>query len=105
MMKESEGNLIRQLVRDHQPAVRSSDSNPWLEVLKKEAASWVSDMTLPNRKMEAWRYTPVDFIDSTAFADVEEGPFEALALTDIEELLLPDSEFTDRIVFVNGYYA
>jgi Fe-S cluster assembly protein SufD len=105
MMKESEGNLIRQLVRDHQPAVRSSDSNPWLQVLKKEAASWVSDMTLPNRKMEAWRYTPVDFIDSSAFADVEEGPFEALALTDIEELLLPDSEFTDRIVFVNGYYA
>ena len=105
-MNQSEGTLIRRLVSEHQPAEKSRDDNPWLRVLKKEAASWVSDMPLPNRKMEAWRYTPIEFIDKTAFSvDAEETPFEALALTDIEELLLAGSESNDRIVFVNGRYA
>lgn len=105
-MNQSEGTLIRRLVSEHQPAEKSRDDNPWLRVLKNEAASWVSDMPLPNRKMEAWRYTPIEFLDRTAFSvDTEETPFEALALTDIEELLLPDSESCDRVVFVNGRYA
>ena len=50
-MNQSEGTLIRQLVSDHQPAETSRDENPWLSVLKKEAASWFCDMPLPNRKM------------------------------------------------------
>jgi Fe-S cluster assembly protein SufD len=105
-MNQSEGTLIRRLVSEHQPAEKSRDDNPWLRVLKKEAASWVSDMPLPNRKMEAWRYTPIEFIDKTAFSvDAEETPFEALTLTDVEELLLAGSESNDRIVFVNGRYA
>ena len=105
-MNPSEGTLIRRLVSDHTPAESSRDDNPWLHVLKKEAASWVCDMPFPNRKMEAWRYTPLDFIDKTSFiTDAEEAPFEALVLSDIEELLLPGSESTDRIVFVNGRYA
>ena len=82
-MKKSEGALIRQLVRDHQPAERNDDRNPWLQLLKKEAASWVSDLALPNLTMAAWRYTPSEFTDSTAFADVAEGPIEARALADI----------------------
>ncbi len=105
-MNQSEGTLIRRLVSDQRPAEKNSDHNPWLHVLKKEAASWVCDMPLPNRKMEAWRYTPLGFIDNTSFiTDAEEAPFEALAPSDIEELLLPGSESGDRIVFVNGRYA
>jgi len=104
-MNQSEGTLIRRLASGHQPAEKSRDENPWLRVLKKEAASWVSDMPLPNRKMEAWRYTPLEFIDNTAFTVDEEAPFEALDLSDIEEFLLPGSESSDRVVFVNGRYA
>ncbi len=105
-MNQSEGTLIRRLVSDHQPPENSRDENPWLRVLKKEASSWIRDMPLPNRKMEAWRYTPLEFLDKTAFSlDEEEAPFEALAPSDIEELLLPGSESSDRVVFVNGRYA
>ena len=92
-MNQSEGTLIRRLVCDRHPEETISDENPWLSVLKKEAASWISDMPLPNRKMEAWRYTPIEFINKTAFSlDAEEAPFEALDLIDIEELLIPGSE-------------
>ena len=105
-MNQSEGTLIRRLVCDRHTEETIRDENPWLSVLKKEAASWISDMPLPNRKMEAWRYTPIEFINKTAFSlDAEEAPFEALDLIDIEELLIPGSESSDRIVFVNGRYA
>ena len=98
--------MLRQLVREQSRPDAGSDHNPWMSVMRKEAASWISDMPAPHRKMEAWRYTPLDFIDSTRFStDVTEEPFTALEVSDIEELLLPGSEAAERIVFVNGRYA
>lgn len=106
MDNRNEATMLRQLVREKPEPDSGSDHNPWMSVMRREAASWISDMPAPHRKMEAWRYTPLDFIEDTGFTtDVSEMPFNALEVSDIEELLLPGSEASERIVFVNGRYA
>ncbi|MEJ2322252.1 MAG: Fe-S cluster assembly protein SufD [Gammaproteobacteria bacterium] len=106
MDSRDEKTMLRQLVREQSRPDADSDHNPWMSVMRKEAASWIADMPAPHRKMEAWRYTPLDFIDNTRFStDVTGEPFTALEVSDIEELLLPGSEAAERIVFVNGRYA
>jgi Fe-S cluster assembly protein SufD len=106
MNSRFEGTLVRQLVRERLPGDESNPSNPWMSVMRKEAASWIGDMQVPNRRMEQWRYTPMDFIDKMRFVTCEShDPFDALLFEDIEELLVPGTETNERIVFVNGRYA
>ncbi len=76
----------------------------WLSPARQRGAEEVASIALPDRKQEAWRYTPVSFLDDTAYAAVAGGPFEALQPGDIDELLLTDSKGV-RLVFVNGYFA
>ncbi|MCB1803020.1 MAG: Fe-S cluster assembly protein SufD [Gammaproteobacteria bacterium] len=59
---------------------------------------------LPVRKQEAWRYTPVSFLQRAAYQPYTDGPNQALQAGDIDELLLAGSA-GPRMVFVNGHYA
>lgn len=76
----------------------------WLEPVRERAAAAAAQMAVPDRRNEAWRYTPLGFLDKAAYRPAPEGPFAAMQLSDIEDLLLADSEAM-RLVFVNGYLA
>lgn len=55
---------------------------------------------MPDRRQEAWRYTSTAFLEQQAYQPLPPEAFDALQLSDIEELLL--GEDTHRLVFVNG---
>lgn len=76
----------------------------WTAELRARAAASAAKMALPDRRQEAWRYTPVRFLDETRFTPSTTASFDALQLSDIDDLLLPEGE-TARLVFVNGYLA
>jgi Fe-S cluster assembly protein SufD len=76
----------------------------WLIPLRERGAQGVAGMALPSRKDEAWRYTSLAFLDQAEYKPLIEGPFDALQLDDMDELLLPDHGGV-RLVFVNGYLA
>ena len=74
----------------------------WLSALRERAAEAAAGMALPDRRQEDWRYTPLSFLDRTAFRPAPEVAFDAVQLSDIEDLLLEDSDAL-RLVFVNGH--
>jgi len=77
---------------------------PWLAAVRERGAAAVAMLPLPDRRQEAWRYTPVGFLEQASYQPLVEGPFDAIQPEDIEELLLTDSD-AQRLVFVNGYLA
>jgi len=85
-------------------ATGRQDAADWTADLRARAADKAAAMALPDRRQEAWRYTPVRFLEEQRFTPARAEPFEALQLSDIEDLLLPQGE-TTRLVFVNGYLA
>ena len=76
----------------------------WLVDARRRGAEQVASIPLPDRKQEAWRYTPVSFLDQAHYQAIVDGPFDALRLDDIEDLLL-EQRGAVRLVFVNGYFA
>ena len=77
---------------------------PWLTPVRERGAAALATLPLPDRRQEAWRYTPVGFLEQATFQPLVEGPFDAIQPGDIDELLLADSDAL-RLVFVNGYLA
>jgi Fe-S cluster assembly protein SufD len=77
-------------------------ASDWLSALRERSAEAAAGMTLPDRRQEAWRYTPLSFLDKAAYRPAPEAPFDAVQLSDIEELLLDASDAL-RLVFVNGH--
>lgn len=76
----------------------------WLSSLRERSAEAAAGMALPDRRQEAWRYTPLSFLDKAAYRPAPEAPFDAVQLSDIEELLLEGGDAL-RLVFVNGHLA
>ena len=89
-------------LRDH--LARSDGAGPdWLRDRRREAATRLQLIGFPDAKAEEWRYTPLQALLGREFRD-DAPRFDALALADIDELLLRDSEHC-RLVFVNGRFA
>jgi Fe-S cluster assembly protein SufD len=86
------------------PSAEAGNDADWTSDVRQRAAATVAATPLPTRRQEAWRYTPVRFLEEQRFQPAVGGKFDALQLSDIDELLLPDGE-TVRLVFVNGYLA
>jgi Fe-S cluster assembly protein SufD len=84
--------------------VGRQDQPDWIADLRARAADKAASMPLPDRRQEAWRYTPVRFLEEQRFTPAAAEPFAALQLSDIEDLLLPQGK-TTRLVFINGYLA
>ncbi|MCB1728434.1 MAG: hypothetical protein KDI22_13525, partial [Gammaproteobacteria bacterium] len=76
----------------------------WQSVTRQRGTAGVAAMARPDRKQEAWRYTPLGFLDQAEYQPIVEGPFDALQLSDIEDLMLAEPPAI-RLVFVNGYLA
>jgi Fe-S cluster assembly protein SufD len=81
-----------------------SEPVDWLTPIRERGAQGVSGMPLPTRKDEAWRYTPLGFLDENDYRRSTAGTTAALQLPDISGLLLTGFE-GDRLVFVNGHLA
>ncbi len=96
------GTDLQQLLQRGQRFM--SGGADWLADARRRGAEQVASIPLPDRKQEAWRYTPVSFLDQAHYEAIVEGPFEALRLDDIEDLLLEQRDAV-RLVFVNGYFA
>lgn len=96
------GTRPSDLVAAAQPVVGAN--NAWLSGVRARGAEAVASMALPDRRQEAWRYTPVRFLDETRYRSVDIKAFDALQLSDIDELLLAEGS-TTRLVFVNGHLA
>jgi len=87
-----------------QLAAGSAADSGWLNSVRERGASDVLTMAMPDRKQEAWRYTPISFLDKAEYAPLVEGPFGAIQPADVEELML-DQQSCACLVFVNGYYT
>lgn len=81
-----------------------STNDGWMSAIRSRGMSDAARLPLPNRKLEAWRYTPTGFLEQTPYRALTGVSFEALQLTDIDEFLL-SPESGPRLVFVNGYLA
>ena len=102
---ENTGTDLTRLLRQGQqlltPVPAGAD---WLTPIRESGVRGVAEMPLPERKDEAWRYTPISFLDQAEYRPLADGPFGDLKIADIGELLLTDHD-GDRVVFVNGYLA
>ncbi len=98
---ESTGTDLTRLLHEGQ---KFSGPVDWLTPIRERGAQGVARMPLPTRKDEAWRYTPLGFLDENDFRPSTAGAPDALQLSDISGLLLTGFE-GDRLVFVNGHLA
>jgi Fe-S cluster assembly protein SufD len=98
---ESTGTDLARLLHEGR---RFSAAADWLTPIRELGAQGVAAMPLPTRKEEAWRYTPLGFLEETEYRPTVAGEPEDLQLVDISGLLLDGFE-GDRLVFVNGRLA
>lgn len=102
---QHEAGLTGLLDAGKQLAARRMATGDWLSGIRARAVEQVSRLPVPDRSMEAWRYTPIGFLGEADYRPLDEqGDFDALQLGDIEELLLGD-QTVRRLVFVNGRFA
>lgn len=79
----------------------TSEGIDWLDRVRQQGQHELSELPLPVRKQEAWRYTPIDALTRHAFAS------PATDLTALQPDTVPEwltSEESIRLVFVNGRY-
>ena len=101
----NDGTDLRRLIDEALPAVQASGpDDSWIAAIRQQGRADVLSLPMPSRRQEAWRYTPTGFLAQTRYRALTDGPFDALQLSDIDDLLLPGSS-GPRLVFVNGYLA
>jgi len=99
------GTDLNRLIDEALPVfstTRPDDS--WLARIREQGRADALSLPLPDRKQEAWRYTPTGFLEQVRYRALTDGPFDALQRSDIDELMLPRSS-GPRLVFVNGHLA
>ena len=95
---------LHEVLRNGCEGLATAASNrEWLGPVRRRGAEQLGRIPFPHRKQEAWRYTSPAFLEQQSYSAVVDGPFGAMELSDIEDLLLDGTR--DRLVFVNGYFA
>lgn len=72
-----------------------ADDAPWLAALRKQATEEFSQIGLPHRRMEAWKYTDLRALDRAGFAPAQAG-------TTVVPPLAHGVGEIDEIVILNG---
>lgn len=85
-----------------QVQVDESNANAWVSRLREQARREISQLPIPTRKSESWRYTLLEGLFSQHFIPVEEE-FQALQAEDMDDWIFSATD-AYRIVFVNGRY-
>ncbi len=102
---EAAGTDLHRIVASGKwPAAAGKVPIEWLGAIRERGAALASNLPIPDRKLEAWRYTPIGFLTKALYQPVLEGPFDAVQVSDVDELFL-DGTDNIRLVFVNGYLA
>jgi Fe-S cluster assembly protein SufD len=70
----------------------------WLQTVRREALARFKDQSLPNRRVEAWKYTDLGALAKTDFA-APDGPISAALTARIAQTGDPDAI---RLVIANG---
>lgn len=69
-----------------------ADDAPWLAALRKQATEEFSEIGLPHRRMEAWKYTDLRALDRAGFAPAQAGttvvPPLAYGVGEIDEIVI-----------------
>lgn len=79
-----------------------TESSDWLADVRQQGRHDLSELPIPNRKQEAWRYTSIDALTGHAF----ESP--STDITHLTQNQVPDSLCNSesiRLVLVNGQYC
>ena len=95
----SEQNWFKEMLAQNQPAL--SDTNvAWLDTTRSQARETLSQLALPNRKQERWRYTELDELYTHQYR-AQTAPITALDESDIDSWIFSRQD-SYRLVFVNG---
>ena len=81
----------------------AANAPAWLKTLRDTGISRFSELGFPNMKQEAWRFTSVAPIAEASFELAK--PVSALPSLDAIAPFLLDDETSQRLVFVNGFFA
>ncbi|SMF58218.1 Iron-regulated ABC transporter permease protein SufD [Alteromonadaceae bacterium Bs31] len=73
----------------------------WLEAFNQQARSQCSELVLPGRKTENWKYTSLRALEMEQYQPLAEKP--ALVDHDLAHLSIPQLDSID-LVFINGYF-
>ena len=105
-MNDSAGNAtgLHALLRAGEARVAQPGGPAWLDRARQRGARQARQLELPTRRDEAWRYTPLGFLERHHYLTGTGEPIGSLQLSDIEDLLL-DGHTGPRLVFVNGVFA
>lgn len=99
------GTDLHRLIDEAHPILHASrPDDAWLASIREQGRADALSLPLPHRKQESWRYTPTGFLEQKRYRALTDGPFDALQVSDIDDLLLPHKS-GPRLVFVNGYLA
>ncbi|GLS24893.1 Fe-S cluster assembly protein SufD [Marinibactrum halimedae] len=79
--------------------VRGTDVSDWLSEKRQAALGKLKQQSWPNRKTEAWKYTPVSVIDRGAFSPAVNDVDANAAIDAIDNL------DASALVFLNGRYC
>ncbi len=83
--------------------MKALDGPAWLEAIRQNGAARFSELELPHRKQEAWRFTNVAPIIRTPFQPLVSAPAGAVDPGDAASHLYDEAEWT-QLVFVDGFF-
>lgn len=91
--------------RDYLPSTglvaENGETVSWLKQRRAEAADCFLQQPLPDRKQEAWRYTPLEKLTAEKFQMVS---LHELSWKSIKKRFLPNKD-SHYVVFINGNYS
>lgn len=99
---EQQKEWLQEIAARIDPAM-FKDTGRRIANMRTQARQKLTQLSMPTRKWEDWRYTHLDGLFGTHFVPVAEE-FRALCAEDIDAWILPDTK-AYRIVFANGQYV
>jgi len=92
----------RHVLADAQPQLSGSDV-PWLREMRQQACRDLAQKGFPDRKQEAWRYSPLGGLLAKHFIPADSG--HDVSLSEFTDELALSGLNSYRLVFVNGHYS
>lgn len=99
MAKQSEQQWFQEMLDKNVLAIPDTNLD-WLNDTRNQARQTMSQLAIPNRKQENWRYAELDDLYSQYYR-AQTAPITALDEDDIDSWVYPAQE-SYRLVFVNG---
>jgi len=96
-------DLQEKLVASYMAQTSTSEDSKRMAKLRSTAIETFEQQGFPTKKMEEWKYTPLNKLVKTDFT-VFPKKSKNVTLTDVQQFILHDVD-TYKIVFVDGVYS